>query len=1066
MIEGVHRPELTESSRLPIAAAMTPFPDEASARTADVLDPAESSRWMSLDGTWRFQLFDRPDDVPPGAVARDLDDRESPWRAIEVPGTWTLQDTGDEPVYTNLRMPFPGLAPTVPDRNPTGVHRLTVTVPKAWKGMRVHLQVGSAESWLAAFVNGEQVGIGTDSRLASTFDLTDHVQPGRRCTIALVVARWCAASHVEDQDDWWMGGLQRSVALVARPPTHLADVAVTATLEDDLTTGLLDVEATVSFDGWPQQGWRVRASLEQLDGTAVEARSEALEAEVAWMASPYVFPGPVARLRTRLPGIERWSAELPNLHRLVVSLVDPYGDVVEVVAPRVGFRRVEVRDRMLLLNGDPVGIRGVNRHDHHPDRGKAVSLDDMRDDLVAMKRANINALRCAHYPNDPRLLDLCDELGLWVVDEANLESHAQNTSLCHDPAYRHVWIERVARMVVRDRHHACIVAWSLGNESGYGAGHDAAAAWVRRSDPSRVLHYEGAIDGDLDADAPVTDIVCPMYSSVDDIVAWAQRADDPRRPLILCEYSHAMGNSNGGLADYVDAFESIDGLQGGFVWEWKDHGLRQRLADGSERFAFGGQLGAGPHDANFVADGLCASDGSPHPALTEHTWLARPVTVAGEGSSRRRVSITNRRWDRTLADLVATWEVLVDGAVVESGVLDPTAVGDIAPRTTRRVTVPCRRPRLRVGQESHLRFTWSLERSTAWAPAGQVVAWDQLELGAGPARVVPERAAPLVHAERDRAGDRATLSADGTVVSASLGEACVASISFDGREVLAAPIRPTLWRAPIDNDGIKAFLGSDDPWWVFTGSKLLERWLAWGLHHLAWEPGGVQIRHSEDGRAVLALRGALVGADGLRAESRQLVTLHPGGVVEVRESVQVPAVWDDLPRVGSTFELGSPLDELEWYGDGPGESYPDRRSSALLGRWSAQVSDGQLPYLVPQEFGLRGGLRWLAVSDGRGRSVVVRPGDPGPSWWSALHHRPADLFAAADVTELSAVPTTVVHLDLAHRGLGTASCGPDTDDRFRIRGGRHRWAWTIEAGGRARAWVGGWGRWAASPQAP
>jgi beta-galactosidase len=441
----------------------------------------------------------------------------------------------------------------------------------------VVLHIGGAESVHAVYLNDRFVGYGTDSRLPSEYDVTDHVVGGPN-HLAIVVVRYSAQSYVEDQDQWWMAGLHRSVYIEARSPDGIADVEADADWDVEAGRGSLTVRTTVGFTGAPRPGYVVRTWLETLTGRRIGAVQAAPVPHDH--AAPYVFQG--HRVAASLPAarVQPWSAESPTLYRVQVELLRPDGSVVESTSQRVGFRRVEVRDGHLLVNGQPIWIFGVNRHDHHPDRGKAVTVDDMRADLVAMRSHNITAIRTAHYPNDHRFLDLCDELGFYVVAEANVESHAYNDSLNHDARYRDTWLERGARMVQRDRNHACIVMWSLGNESGYGPNHDALAGWIRRSDPTRPLHYEDAIrvEGWVDGGRHATDVVCPMYPSIDAIVAYG---NDPRadRPLIMCEYSHAMGNSNGSLADYWHAITTTPLLQGGFIWEWKDHTLRSHAPE-------------------------------------------------------------------------------------------------------------------------------------------------------------------------------------------------------------------------------------------------------------------------------------------------------------------------------------------------------------------------------------------------------------------------------------------------------------------------------------------------------
>jgi beta-galactosidase len=789
-----------------------------------------------------------------------------------------------------------------------------------------------------------------------------------RNELAIVVIRWSAHSYVEDQDQWWMAGLHREVYVEARPAVQLTAVTCDAGLEG--ADGTLTV--TTSFGGLapPGPGFSTRVRVETMSGRRV-GRSVAQPVPHDF-ATPYVFRGHRTLSRCTVADVRPWSAESPTRYRVRAELLDPDGTVVDVQEQLVGFRTVEVRDRQLLVNGRPVWIFGVNRHDHHPTRGKAVTVEDMRADLLAMRRHNITAVRTAHYPNDPRLLDLCDEIGMYVVDEANIESHAYNTSLCHDPRYRATWLSRGARMVERDRNHPSVILWSLGNESGYGANHDALAGWIRRTDPSRPLHYEGAVfhKGWVDGGRAATDVVCPMYPTIDAIEAYG-RSGEGERPLIMCEYSHAMGNSNGSLADYWDVITSTPGLQGGFIWEWKDHGLLTRLPSGRRGFAYGGQFGEERHDGNFVADGLMAADLQPHPAMQEVTWVHRPVTVARE---RDELVVTNRRSFTGLDDLSARWELLIAGEVVAAGDLD---VGDVPPSSTRTIALPCTVPD---ADDALLTVRWSQRRATPWAPAGHLVAWDQVRLTApgGP----PSRpAAPPAAAGR----------------------------SVD--EWFVARPELTLFRAPVDNDGLK--LAADLGEGFQVGTKALSRWRASGL----------------DRRR----------ADELVAHEHVVDAAADGSEVHVHV-VELPEHLDDPARVGVTFTVPGDVERIRWYGRGPLENYPDRNRGAMVGIWESEIDEP--PYLVPQEFGLRTDCRWLELVGPSG-TLRVDVLEPLALHVSATRFAASDLYAAAHETELRARRVVVVHLDVAHRGLGTASCGPDVLDRYRIRPGTHRFGYRL-----------------------
>jgi len=919
-----------------------------------------ASRRVSLDGQWAVQRWAHPDLVPAEAVG-DVDD--AGWRRIPVPGNWTLFGLGDTPHYTNVTMPWEGLPPALPDEVPTVVYRRAFAAPRMSTGEAVVLHVGAAESVHAVYVNGSFVGYGTDSRLASEYDVTRSLHDNEN-TIAIVVCRYSAQSHVEDQDQWWMAGLHREVWLETRAAVHIADVRIDAGLEGE-STGTLRVATTVACnDGSPvHTGWSVRVAVTDSSGKV----RKTLETAVASDVRPYIFAGHVAVAECEVPKVKAWSAEVPHLYGVTISLVDASGGVRETIEQRVGFRRVEIVGGDFLVNGRRVMFQGVNRHDHHPERGKAVTVDDMRADLVAMKQHNVNAVRCSHYPNDLRFLDLCDEIGLYVVDEANVESHAWNTSLCHDVRYRSTIMSRISRMVERDRNHACIVMWSLGNESGYGNVHDAAAAWIRSTEPSRPVHYEPAIfhTNWFDGGVGATDVVCPMYAPIDAIVFYGKSAKRDR-PLIMCEYSHAMGNSNGSLADYWHAFDNTPGLQGGFVWEWKDHGISQELDDGRKRFAFGGQFGDTPNDGNFVADGLMHSDLTPHPAMRELAWVHRPVSVSlvGKGSGVRLL-LRNRQGFRDLSHLRAVWELVTDGAVVKRGSL---RVPKVAAGETVRVPVPVVVPKT---GDVRLSVRWFLRRDETWAPAGHLVSWDQV----------------VLHQPKAAQKKPATRSPKTTITPPD--------------EIAELEPLPTIWRAAVDNDGFKN----------------MPEIRGFGESLRRWQLQGLDVRDAE-----------LIDIGTKR-------TVNVDRSVSFRHSFTVPADLADVPRVGVTFPVPPRFTHVRWVGDGPHECYPDRRSSAMYATWEG--TPDELPYLVPQEFGLRTNCTRLDLIDPNSGDVLCVETQGSPFHFSATWHTAGDLFAAKDATELRRREHLTVHLDAAHRGLGTASCGPDTLARYRITPGRY-----------------------------
>lgn len=1002
------QPELVAMARRPMRIPRYPAPDLAVARATDGRD---GSPWFQrLDGMWRFLLVDSPEVVAAEFSREAFDDNR--WRAVEVPGCFTmLGDPRAQPIYTNVTMPWgtEHLPPDVPPHNPTGLYRTTFRLPTDWGSRRVVLHFGGAESLLIVWINGRFAGLAKDSRLASEFDITDLARTGgAKNTLAAMVVRWSDASYVEDQDQWWQAGLHREVFVWSPGDVTIHSVRVRAGLADDLTTGTLRVMAEAAFATRPVEGFRIECEI--FDGK--RRMGKMLGAEIPTRLDPYVFAGHVAEVAAEFPGVRAWSSERPDRYELVTTLRDPRGGIVEVQREWIGFRRVEVVDDELLINGRAVLVRGVNRHDFDARTGRVIDERAMRRDVITMKQFGFNAVRTSHSPNDPRFLDLCDEYGLYVIDEANIESHAWIGSLCHDPRYRQQWIERGARMVQRDENHPSIIMWSLGNESGHGANHEALAAWIRYHDPTRPLHYEGAIMLDWAGGLALSDVLCPMYAPIDAIVRFATEPWGPKRPLILCEYSHAMGNSNGCLAEYWDAIESTKGLQGGFIWEWWDHGLEQELPDGRTRYGYGGDFGEVIHDANFCCDGLVWPDGTPKPALREHQWLACPIGIEWADRAKDALRLENRQDFLGTAWLRAVVEARADGEVREQGALD---LPDLAPGECAVIALPFGPATPAPGEEWTVTVRFTTAREIPWALRGSEIGWRQLDWARGPARKPP----------RGRAGSPAIDLVDGAL----------ASFAIDGHEMLAPGGGPrlSLWRAPTDNDGLKLLRGQS--------LKPLGHWRRFGLDTLSREL--LDVEHTKPDRAVA--RFAHVGSDGdapilHTSELRSF----PDGSIEFSETVDVPDLFTDLPRIGIVMKLTAGSEQVEWHGRGPYECYPDRARGAAVGRWTSTVTDEYVPYVVPQEHGLHVDTRWVCLLDPTSRlGVRCSAGKPDRFAFSASHFTAADLTAATHADDLVRRPETFVYIDHRHRGLGTLSCGPDTLDHYKIGPGSYTWTWRL-----------------------
>lgn len=973
---------------------------------------------VPLDGPWEFQLRDHIDEVAPG------------WQEVEVPSLWTMHSAKDRPHYTNVFMPFDEAYPTIPARNPVGVYRRTFQVEPA-PGRRLVLHVGAAEGQLLVTVNGVPVGTSSDSHLAAEFDLTAVVRPGEN-DLQLTVTKWSAVTYLEDQDQWWHGGISRSTYLYTVPQIALTDVESVADLDPETGRGALHLVATVAalrsaYD--PEHTVRVTVLGEShdlaisarlptatipkpptdrsrrperqfpddfMDRISLAAASAPVPPEFravpdpTWAVVPLSPPG-TAVLELADLDVVAWSAENPHLEEVRVELVDGDGLVVDVTALRIGFRRVEVVGRDLLVNGARVMIQGVNRHDFDPRTGRVIAQDRMLAELGLLKRHNVNAIRTSHYPNDPAFLDLCDELGFYVVDEADIEGHAFASTIADDPLYLPEIVTRASRMVLRDRNHPSVIIWSLGNESGYGSAHDAAAAWVRHADPSRPVQYEGAVAGDWFAGHAASDIAAPMYPALPGLVAYAtsERAD---RPMILAEYAYSQGNSTGGLDQYWALFESLPALQGGFIWEFADHALDP---DGDGRSRFGGDFGDTPNSGSVLLNGLVFSDLAPKPSLAEVRAVfspARPISD-GDEALRGTMRLRNRLSFTDLAEYVI--EVAVAGS---EGTGQPLTLAPVKaePGAEVRIDLPAKLVdalhsptalglvvRVRTGSES------------AWAPAGTVLAEHQIEVP----RLLP------VLPDGGRAPE---LDAQGEV----------------RHPLLDLAPRLSLWRALTDNDKSVA---------------LDQRFVRSGFFHL--DPVRTSVTQDE-GEQVVEIAYEAAFGDPVRHTRR--ITQAPDGTLVFDEEVVLPEGTTDGLRVGVELQLAGRFDDATWVGLGPQENYADRRTGATLGRWSSAIDDLATPYVVPQENGTRGGVTELEVSGPAGRAAFTAD---VPLYANVARHTADELEGAEHWWQLPVSERTVVHLDVAHRGVGTGRIGPDTHPRYRLAGTRYRWRWSMRLDG-------------------
>lgn len=1017
------QPELTGINRVPMRATQYSFPSVEDALS----QPREASPWWrSLDGTWRFLYRESPADLPAGIESMTTAGED--WGDIPVPGMWSFHGYSF-PHYTNLKMPFREEPPFTPERNPTGVYARTFEVEPGWEGRRIVLHFGGVEGVLQLFLNGQFLGLNKDSRLPSEYDITERVLWGQANTLTAVVIQYSDASFIEDQDQWRLGGIHREVALYSTDKIYLEDLFARTDFDPDSGEGHLDLAVRVEMGAVPQEGWSIDWQLLDDAGQSIsgDVRTEPVITE---RATCIHWPRVGVKVEDVFTAIQPWSAELPVRYRLVVTLKSPAGEVVESTATWIGFRRVEIKDRELLINGKAVLIKGVNRHDHSETEGKVISEALMRKDLEVMKAFNVNAIRTSHYPNDPKFYDLCDEYGFYVVDEANIESHDFHNQICEDKRYLSAFVERGMRMVMRDKNHPSIIMWSLGNESGYGANHDAMAGWIRKYDSSRVLHCEGAISrfqskSEWNLGHLATDVICPMYSHIKELIAWVETEKDPR-PVIPCEYSHAMGNSNGSLKDYFEAFEKHKGLQGGFIWEWIDHGLKETSESGEDYWAYGGDYGDTPNDANFIADGLVWPDRTPHPALYEFKKLAQPVAVSQKEGASFGIKLRSKQDFRDLDYLVAEWSLSADGVVLKSGQLD---LAGIAPGQSKVFDLSELDASLSAfdGERLALHVSFKLAEAEGLLPAGHEVAWEHLVLQESALRT-PKALLPAQAVEAKAESVELT----GAGLEASISRTTGQLVSFGAdANVLAEPLQFTWWRAATDNDGVKLWDGQEH--------KPLMRWRAAGLHQSVQSLAAQQVLADGTVESVFKISTPVHADAGVLT---QRVRLTEAGLL-VDNELSCVAELPDLPRIGTQFALVEGYEQVSYSGLGPYENYCDRDAGVWMDHFKTTVSDMHVPYIMPQECGNRSATRWCAFGNQKTGSLLRVEALGEHFEFKASHYTDADWFGATHTHEIAPRPETYVSIDHRQRGLGTQSCGPDALEQYRIYPGDFKWSFLL-----------------------
>ncbi len=927
-------PAITQLYRLP---SHPPFASWRSLQ--DAKDDAPSASVQLLNGEWTFSYFSQPEQVPEHWLEADLSDAGR----LTVPANWQLAGF-DRPIYTNVQYPIPVDPPFVPVTNPTGCYSRTFYCADDWLADgQVRIQFEGVNSAFYLWCNAHFIGYSQDSRLTAEFDLTPALQAGEN-RLAVLVLRWSDGSYLEDQDMWRMSGIFRDVSLLHKPSVRLEDIQIETHLSPEFHSARLQVLAICSHI--EASDYQVEVALWHND-RCVAAQRQALISQTVDERGCY-HDRTTVNLHVERPLL--WSAETPHLYRATLSLLDRSGHLLEVEAYDVGFRKIEIHQGLLKLNGKALLIRGTNRHEHHPENGQVMDEATMIKDIRLMKQHNFNAVRCSHYPNHPLWYRLCDRYGLYVVDEANIETHGMQpmNRLSDDPQWFNAFSERVTRMVQRDRNHACIIIWSLGNESGHGSTHDALYRWVKSSDTTRPVQYEGG-----GANTAATDIICPMYARVDQdqpfaaVPKWSLKKwiglPEENRPLILCEYAHAMGNSLGGFARYWQAFRQFPRLQGGFVWDWVDQSLTRYDEQGQPWQAYGGDFGDKPNDRQFCMNGLVFADRTPHPSLFEAQRAQQFFQLTLEATVPLNIAFRSEYLVRFSDNEQLHWHIEHNGRRVAGG----EQRLELAPEASVSLVlgdIPA------LSGELWLNVAVIQTQATPWSDAGRRVAWDQWRL--------PSQ---LAQPEKKNDGSAVVLLENADEIaflhhnqrwqfSPHSGE--LVQWLIDDQPQLLSPLRDCFVRAPLDNDiGISEVSKVDPNAWI-------ERWHRAGFDQLEGELLELHCDRLQHGAQLATVHAWRFQGD-IRFISRKLYQLTHTGEMSLHVEVKIAAGLPAPARIGLRCRLSQPAEQVSWLGLGPHENYPDRQLAAQFSRWTLSPDELYTPYVFPCENGLRGGTREL-----------------------------------------------------------------------------------------------------------
>jgi len=1012
-------PAVNEISREAPRAYFIPF---ASAEQALQNDIWKSPFIQSLNGVWQFNLSHNPSTRPFYFFKDDFDTKD--WKTIPVPANWEIHGF-DVPIYSNIRYPHEATPPTIQKHyNPVGSYKRMFTIPENWNGQDIILHFGAVSSAMYVWVNEQMVGYSEDSKTPAEFNITKYLKK-KENTLAVEVYRWCDGSYLEDQDFWRMSGITRDVFLMARNPQHIRDFIVSSPLVNNYHDG--DFKLAVELTNSTQKNPSVTLEAVLMDG---ETRVAEMSQSVKATAQPVKI-----NLATTLTAAKPWTAENPNLYQLLITLKDESGKIIEVIRQDVGFRTVEIKNAQLLVNGVSIYCKGVNIHEHNQLTGHYQDEETMLKDIFLMKSHNINAVRCSHYPEPERWYELCNQYGIFLIDEANIESHGMGygpKSLAKDPVWKDAHLFRTKNMFERDKNQPSIIIWSLGNEAGNGVNFEATYAYLKSVDQSRPVQYEQAGTG------ANTDIMCPMYARIKNMEDYAK--GKPTKPYIQCEYAHSMGNSTGNLQDYWDVIEKYPVLQGAFIWDWVEQGSLTKDAQGRKFWAYGGDLGSDtlPTDGNFCCNGIIGADRLPKPALYEVGKVYQNIGFKAVNLNSGEIEIINKHSFTNLSEFDFDWEVVADGQVLKSGKITDL---NLAPKTSKKVSLDFT-IETKPATEYFLNISAKIKNQKGILPAGTRLAYEQIQLpNDKKAALTSTVSLPAVTSKEE--GNTIMVEGTGFKITFSKEEATLKSYMIDGKEMLLAGPVPNFWRAPIDND---------------FGNELDKRSRIW--------------RKAGEQKTVKSATVTKVGNESmvtfeidLNDEQKQVIAnyistykvLGNGEVIVTCDFKMVKEKLPEIIRFGVNLVMPREFDQISWLGRGPHESYQDRKTSALVGLYSGAVADQYFPYVRPQENGNKVDVRWMAISnkDGLGLEFIGMP-----LISASAHHQIMEDFESPDrtdgrgkaglkmirrhISDVQPRDLTSINIDYKLQGVGgDDSWGAWTHDEYRLKEKAYNYSFRI-----------------------